>query len=44
MQEKILELAQSTILDYECVGSRVWLAFVGLCVPNILVLFKILSN
>jgi len=40
----MLELAQSAILDYECVGSHFWLAVIVLVVPNILILFKILSN
>ena len=40
----MLELAQSAMLDYECAGSRFWLAVVALVVPNILILFKILSN
>ena len=40
----MLELAQSAILDYECVGSNFWLVVVALVVPNILIIFKILSN
>ena len=44
LQERMLELTQTAILDYECVGSRFWLAVLTLVVPNILVLFKIISN
>lgn len=44
MQEKLLEMAQSAMLDYECAGSRLWLAIVMIAVPNLLILFKIISN
>ena len=44
LQEKVLELAQSAMLDYECAGSRFWLTIVALGIPNILILLKILTN
>lgn len=44
MQEKVLDLAQSALLDYECAGSRFWLTIVALVIPNAMILFKILSN
>ena len=44
MQQKVLEMAQSAMLDYECAGSRLWVAVVALVIPNIMILFKILSN
>ena len=44
VQEKVLEMAEQSILDYECAGSRVWVAITAIVVPNVLILFKILSN
>ena len=44
MQEKVLEMAQSAMLDYECAGSRLWLTIVALVIPNGMILFKIFSN
>ena len=32
------------MLDYECAGSRFWLTIVALVIPNMLILFKILTN
>ena len=44
IQERVLEMAQAVLLDYECAGSRFWLIVAALVVPNGLILFKILSN
>ena len=39
-----MKMAQTLILDYECVGSRVWPVLAVITVPNLLILFKIISN
>ena len=41
---QVLEMLKQAILDYECVGSRVWLILLSTILPNILMTFKILTN
>jgi len=38
------EVLQTTILDYECANSRTWVVLAAICVPNALILAKILTN
>jgi len=37
-------MLETTILDYECVGSRVWPVMTAFVVPNMLILVKIITN
>jgi len=34
----------TTLIDYECVGQRVWFFVCAICVPNMLILVKTLTN
>jgi hypothetical protein len=34
----------TSLIDYECVGQRVWLFVCAISVPNILILVKTLTN
>jgi len=40
----VLGMVEQSILDYECVGSRVWMFTVCFLLPNFLLLAKILTN
>jgi len=40
----VLMMAKQAMLDYECVGSRVWLIVVQIVVPNAMILTKVLTN
>lgn len=44
IQQSVLDVIQSSILDYECVGSRLWLIISCFYVPSLLIGVKILTN
>ena len=41
---RLINMAHQALLDYECVGSRVWFIMMLTILPNILMIFKILTN
>ena len=44
IQQQAIKSLETIMLDFECAGSRVWLIVVVLVIPNILILFKVLTN
>lgn len=41
---RFTNMAKEALLDYECIGSRVWMVTMLMLYPNILLIFKILTN
>ena len=44
VQEMSSSMLRAIILDYQCVGSRIWPTLAAVVVPNLLILAKILTN
>ena len=44
ISDRLTSMSQQALLDYECVGSRVWMIMLLTILPNILMIFKILTN
>ena len=42
--DRFQTMAKEALLDYECIGSRVWMAVMMMIYPNILLICKILTN
>ena len=41
---RLLNMSQHALLDYECVGSRVWMIMMLTALPNTLMIVKMLTN
>lgn len=40
----IKNITKESILDYECVGSNIWLFLCTVIIPNLITIFKVLTN
>lgn len=42
--DRFIQILDQAMLDYQCVGSRVWLFIVAMLLPSLLTLIKIMTN